>query len=939
MSTTRKKSSPTSTVSVKGQSGIRSTLCNGVVHDYVLNDAKASKVMVKNAGLPPISAPDLTSQTSQLQLSTGSFSQVIQPLFNHWTTFNLAQGQELVEGETKVNLLDVRIDTEATDKKVDALAKFDYNYTPISFFAYCTNQTIMIQGKNHKVFLDKFLTPLLARMINDKKNEITKFNNMVISELSVKSRNVDQDDSVWSCATPNRETLNVKLRRNTQCHICGKNCAGISQLKIHITNAHTNVTRAKPRAVTRSRQLLTTVSKEVTTVNAINQDGFDTSDTSEEEESSLEETACESIKSKPETSNPPSPLHRRSRSNSCPDFPPPTSSTAPLLEPNEAPSLVLPAPDKTPPIASHGPPSPSLQKPSPPPPASTPDTTKSTSTTVDPLTETGPPILEAGLLLEVVPDPPPPDAKKSRSTLGDVSKPDDPDDPKSDKPNPDDPKPEESTSDEPNPERVEIYLESGGVASLDVIVLSKSQVIPESAWAEALNKSIEFDKNAENNQDEIEVVEQDQPFQCAVCEKFFMDQESVTTHFESHGNAQSVISLMKRMHNLENIWLTRFNEQKLLVRSLELQVHNLQARAPTPILLPPPPVPAFPSSTPETSSSSVSQPPSSNRSFPSTQQPHTYAQTVRGAPAPVRESPPSDSTFNCPDCRYKCSSLTKLDRHIAFKHQRPNHDAIHTLFVGDSRVKSLKPRIVEKALGGGRLSVPGSLKVPELPQGRNKGHPGRGYCSSRDWPYSKFPEASLEDRVPGLLAARPFTNLILQAPCSDITNITKVTDKSKHQDLAALSAHNTLAVVERALRVTPSLEKVVILEQLPRADGNYLTTLSEHSKVVLRDLVASSNLRDHITIASSQPLQCQSEAQLVEMFGARDDSRSDGIHLAGEHGKQLYTDFVLSSLKSATLGWTSPSRRAGLARQTPRREGGEEQDGWANGNRFGPLSN
>ena len=52
-----------------GQVGIRSMLENGQVHRYVLNDDKALKIMVNHAGLPPLSAPDQTPQTSKTSKS------------------------------------------------------------------------------------------------------------------------------------------------------------------------------------------------------------------------------------------------------------------------------------------------------------------------------------------------------------------------------------------------------------------------------------------------------------------------------------------------------------------------------------------------------------------------------------------------------------------------------------------------------------------------------------------------------------------------------------------------------------------------------------------------------------------------------------------------------------------------------------------------------
>ena len=242
-------------VSVNGQVGIKSILENGLVHDYVLNDDKAKKIMISNAALPPLSASDQTPQTSKLQLSTGSFSQVVQPLFNYWSTFNTDSSQKLIEGETEVTLKEVLLDTEQSNKKVDFLAKFEFQGQNISLFAYFTNQSLMVQGVHHSQFLELFLAPLLLKMISQKCDDITAFNNKVKLMLTTKTKQPDQNDSVWALATPDRESLNVRLRRNTKCDICGRICPGVSQLKVHITNAHSGNTRAKPRGGNKSARI------------------------------------------------------------------------------------------------------------------------------------------------------------------------------------------------------------------------------------------------------------------------------------------------------------------------------------------------------------------------------------------------------------------------------------------------------------------------------------------------------------------------------------------------------------------------------------------------------------------------------------------------------------------------------------------------------------
>ena len=429
---------------------------------------------------------------------------------------------------------------------------------------------------------------------------------------------------------------------------------------------------------------------------------------------------------------------------------------------------------------------------------------------------------------------------------------------------------------------------------------------------------------------------------CAVCGENQISISSLQVHILNNHCTQSdtIVQLLKRQEQMVIAIQQQMNylalKQTCVIGDIkEMKQQQLASHTPGSLRVDPSvasfltPVPAMTTATAPVPPSDPTTGPNQPAPLPSPQPlmdvevPPTYADQVREAV--------HAETYNCTDCRYKCSSLTKLDHHIQNKHTRPNHGVPHTLLVCDSRVRSLKPRIVEKALRDGRLSVPGSLKVPEGPQGRGKGHPGRAYCSSRDWPGAKFPAASLEDRVPELLATGPFTNLVVQAPCNDITNILKVKDHGKHLELAALSAHNTLTVVERALRVTPSLEKAVILEQLPRTDNDHLSALAQYSTTVLREAVINSSLKNKIIIASPKSLECKTEEDIVNLFGPRDSPRSDGVHLVGEHGRQMYTDFILDSLKSAKLAWTSPVPRAGP------RQG--RQGPLATSNRFQALSN
>ena len=179
-------------LSTTAQEGIRSTLTQGVVHPFVLNDSKATKVLLNNAKLPMAEKIGESPQTSQVQMNTGAFSQVMFNLFNYWNSF--PPNQILIEGDLQVTLKEVRINEEINGKKVDALAKFLFDNKKISLFAYCTNQTFMIQGVGHKEFLKSFILPILNKNFTQKKEAIEQYNRLVVESLS--SQRLDLEDSV-----------------------------------------------------------------------------------------------------------------------------------------------------------------------------------------------------------------------------------------------------------------------------------------------------------------------------------------------------------------------------------------------------------------------------------------------------------------------------------------------------------------------------------------------------------------------------------------------------------------------------------------------------------------------------------------------------------------------------------------------------------------------
>ena len=124
--------------------------------------------------------------------------------------------------------------------------------------------------------------------------------------------------------------------------------------------------------------------------------------------------------------------------------------------------------------------------------------------------------------------------------------------------------------------------------------------------------------------------------------------------------------------------------------------------------------------------------------------------------------------------------------------------------------------------------------------------------------------------------------------------------------------------MERARADHPSLRKIVMLDQLPRADNDHLASLSSHYNTTLRQLVASAPLINGCEIVmaghSSLLSATQDSSNRLALFGSPSARGPDGIHFRGTEGKNRHTSSVVAALKSALPGgWSSQGPR-GAAR-------------------------
>ena len=246
----------------EGEFAIIKTVSTGVIHPYIMNNAKAKKELLKNAKIDPISEPTTKPETTKFQLSSGAYKEVVFPLLDHWSGSLKDNVPNLTApDQDRVTLVSVMNDMDQTSRSMDALVHFKFNKESIQVFFYHTNQSAMVQGHSHKTFYNIFLLPALNKIINESLLEIKEFNCQIIKALSSPVP-PKLDDSVWRSATPDRRnTLRFTRSKATKCYVCKKECSSKAQMKIHMETYHNGGLKLahKPRAgvaVTRTAGLV-----------------------------------------------------------------------------------------------------------------------------------------------------------------------------------------------------------------------------------------------------------------------------------------------------------------------------------------------------------------------------------------------------------------------------------------------------------------------------------------------------------------------------------------------------------------------------------------------------------------------------------------------------------------------------------------------------------
>lgn len=174
---------------------------------------------------------------------------------------------------------------------------------------------------------------------------------------------------------------------------------------------------------------------------------------------------------------------------------------------------------------------------------------------------------------------------------------------------------------------------------------------------------------------------------------------------------------------------------------------------------------------------------------------------------------------------------------------------------------------------------------------------------------AKFPAANFNDVITNEIKKKDFKHLVIQAGSVDISNLNTKENPEEHieyyKTATVNSATNLFKAASNALNVQPTLEKVILMKQIPRYDPASVdplalkTALSQLFNNTLTNLWTDSPLRQKIYLGNHN-IEC-SGAIRESRYRHTKSGKFDGIHLYGSSGMKAYTLSILNILQQAKV--------------------------------------
>ena len=209
-------------------------------------------------------------------------------------------------------------------------------------------------------------------------------------------------------------------------------------------------------------------------------------------------------------------------------------------------------------------------------------------------------------------------------------------------------------------------------------------------------------------------------------------------------------------------------------------------------------------------------------------------------------------------------------------------------------------------------SIGGNVMLPELEQlTKAKISTRKAYGAVRA-PDHFYPDANFTDIVPKEMEKNKPDALIIQMESITLTNLSSDSHKEFAKQEVKVAASNMFTVATSALAANPTLQKVVLMQAVPRFDTMAKEELNKYGNLMLHHAKQESDsVHKHKIYIGFHTLDCQTKGVKASRYG---DARHqpDMIHMRGPSGQAAYTRSVASILAGA--GLASPQEAAMVAR-------------------------
>ena len=175
---------------------------------------------------------------------------------------------------------------------------------------------------------------------------------------------------------------------------------------------------------------------------------------------------------------------------------------------------------------------------------------------------------------------------------------------------------------------------------------------------------------------------------------------------------------------------------------------------------------------------------------------------------------------------------------------------------------------------------------------------------------ARFPKSNFTDVTTSELRKGEYSHLVLQAGSVDITNLRTKEASSENieyfRQQTVISAKNIFQVCENAFVKSPTLQKVVLMKQVPRYDPKEVDplglkpALAQLFNNTVTELWMNSKMRSKIAIGDHSSIECLGAIKEAR-YRETKSGKYDGCHLFGSSGQKTYTLSVLNILRCSGI--------------------------------------